>query len=43
MFTISVPNGTAPGKYREYFQPVAEGTFDGAFNDTWTFLDITVQ
>jgi hypothetical protein len=42
-FIISVPNGTAPAAYREFFQPIAEGTSDGAFNDPWTFLDINVQ
>lgn len=31
-----------PGTYREYFQPVAEGTPDGRFNFTWTFQDVRV-
>lgn len=29
--------------YREYFQPVLEGTPDGAFNFVGTYLDVTVR
>jgi hypothetical protein len=42
-FTLSAPNNLTPGVYREFFNPVAEGTANGLFNDTWTFLDVTVQ
>jgi uncharacterized protein YcfL len=42
-FTISAPSGLATGSYREFFQPVAEGTADGAFNDVWTSFVVTVQ
>ena len=42
-FTLTAPSGLTPGVYREFFNPLAEGTSDGAFNDTWTFFDVTVQ
>lgn len=42
-FMISVPNGTGSGKYREYFQVIAEGTADGLFNSLGAYLDVTVQ
>ncbi len=41
-FTLSAPSSMTPGVYREFFQPVAEGSGDGAFNDPWTFIDVTV-
>jgi hypothetical protein len=42
-FTLTAPVGTRPGSYREFFQPIVEGTVSGAMNDPWTFLDVTVQ
>ncbi len=33
----------APGVYPEYFQPVAEGSPTGSFNDPGTFLNVTTQ
>jgi hypothetical protein len=42
-FTLSAPSNLPTGVYREFFNPVAEGTANGAFNDTWTFFDVTVQ
>ena len=42
-FTLSAPNSLAPGIYRDHFQPIAEGSSSGAFNDPGTFLDTTVQ
>ncbi len=42
-FTMSVPGDTPNGSYREFFQPIIEGSYDGAFADPWTFLDLTVQ
>ncbi|HSX02877.1 MAG TPA: hypothetical protein VLI05_06230 [Candidatus Saccharimonadia bacterium] len=42
-FTMSAPLGTTPGVYREFFQPIVEGTIGGNMNDPWTFLDVTVQ
>ncbi len=41
-FTVSVPSGESPGTYNEYFQPIAEGTTSGLFNNSWTFLTINV-
>jgi hypothetical protein len=42
-FTLSAPANLAGGVYREFFQPVEEGTIGGNMNDPWTYLDITVQ
>jgi hypothetical protein len=42
-FVMSAPANANPGVYREFFQPIVEGTADGAMNDPWTFLDVTVQ
>ena len=42
-FTIAVDNGVGPGTYREYFQPIIEGTSGGSINFQWTFVDITVN
>ena len=42
-FTINVPASTAPGVYREFFQPLAEGSSDGGMPDPGTYLDVTVQ
>ena len=41
-FNITPSGSLSPGAYREFFQPVAEGTADGAFNFPWTFIDVTV-
>jgi hypothetical protein len=41
-FDFAVPAGTASGTYKEYFQPVAEGSSTGLFNDQGTFLQINV-
>jgi hypothetical protein len=41
-FTFTVPTTLASGVYQENFQPVAEGTSNGAFADPGTFLDVTV-
>jgi hypothetical protein len=41
-FTLTTSSSTALGTDREYFQPVLEGTPDGAFNDPGTYLDVTV-
>jgi len=35
-------SGQATGSYQEYFQPVVEGTSDGTFADTNTYLDATI-
>ena len=43
VFTLNVPGNIGVGNYREFFQPIIEGSYDGSFNDTWTFLDITVN
>jgi hypothetical protein len=42
-FTFSVSSTQAPGTYQENFQPVAEGSSNGLFNDPGTYLDVTVQ
>jgi hypothetical protein len=42
-FVMSAPASANPGVYREFFQPIVEGTADGAMNDPWTFFDVTVQ
>jgi hypothetical protein len=42
-FVMKAPANAQPGVYREFFQPIVEGTADGAMNDPWTFLDVTVQ
>lgn len=42
-FPLTVPGDVPSGSYREFFQPVAEGTADGAFNDVWTSFVITVN
>ena len=42
-FTFTVPGNQAAGTYREYFQPVVEGSPNGAFNDPGTYIDVTVQ
>jgi hypothetical protein len=42
-FTLTAPGALSPGVYREFFNPIAEGSSNGAFNDTWTFFDVTVQ
>jgi hypothetical protein len=42
-FTFTASNGQVAGVYREYFQPVAEGTPTGAFGDPGTYLDVTVH
>lgn len=41
-FSLAATEVTNPGTYREYFQPIIEGTPDGAINFQWTFLDITL-
>jgi hypothetical protein len=41
-FTLTAPSNASSGSYREFFQPVAEGTADGAFNDVWTSTVVTV-
>lgn len=41
-FTFTVPQTLPGGVYREYFMPVAEGTPNGAFADTGTYIDVTV-
>ena len=40
---MAAPANAQPGVYREFFQPIVEGTPNGAMNDPWTFLDVTVQ
>ncbi len=40
-FTLTVPPDTAPGVYREFFQPVAEGAPDWQMGSVG-FLDVTV-
>jgi hypothetical protein len=42
-FTFTVPINQPGGVYREFFQPVAEGTGNGAFATVGTYLDVTVQ
>jgi hypothetical protein len=42
-FPVTALGTMAPGVYREFFQPIVEGTVDGAMNDPWTFMDVTVQ
>lgn len=42
-FVFTAPGNVAPGVYREFFQPIADGSSNGAFNDPGTFLDITTQ
>ncbi len=42
-FTVTDPTFLSAGTYQEYFQPIVEGTTDGLFPDTNTFLDITVN
>jgi hypothetical protein len=42
-FIMAAPANAQPGLYREFFQPIVEGTPTGAMNDPWTFLDVTVQ
>ena len=41
-FSIAVDNGVQPGTYREFFQPIIEGS-SGLINYQWTFVDITVN
>jgi len=41
-FTFTASASQAPGVYQENFQPVAEGSASGAFNDTGTYLDVAV-
>ena len=40
-FTLTRSSGLAPGVYREFFQPIVEGTT--IMNDPWTFLDATLS
>ena len=42
-FNLSAPSNLSPGVYREFFNPVVEGTANGVFNDAWTFFDVTVR
>ena len=42
-FTVTAPLSTTAGTYQEYFQPIAEGSPSGSFNDPWTFLTIVVN
>ena len=42
-FNLSAPSNLPLGIYQEFFQPIAEGTMYGGFNDPWTFLYVTVQ
>jgi len=42
VFNFTVPADTAPGVYREFFQPVAEGAPDWQMGSVG-FLDVTVQ
>jgi hypothetical protein len=39
---FQAPNQQAAGTYQEYFEPVAEGTSDGAFNDPGTNFNAVV-
>lgn len=41
-FTFTAPLTMGSGVYREYFQPIVEGTGDGAFPNVGTFLDVRV-
>ncbi len=41
-FVLNVPLGTAPGIYREWFQPVREGAYPWDIGGT-VFLDVTVN
>jgi hypothetical protein len=41
-FTLSAPSNISPGSYREFFQPVADGSATGEFNFPWTSLVVTV-
>jgi hypothetical protein len=41
-FNIAAPTGISAGLYREFYNPIVEGSSNGAFNDTWTFFDVTV-
>lgn len=42
-FPVSAAANLAPGLYREFFQPIVEGTSNGNMNDPWTFIDVTVK
>jgi hypothetical protein len=40
-FNISVPSDAKPGTYREYFQPILEGSQNFSLG-AWAYIDITV-
>ena len=40
--SFKTASAQAAGTYQEYFQPVVEGTSDGAFSDTNTYIDAAV-
>ena len=42
-FTMTDPQYLPPATYPEYFQPVAEGSQTGLFNDPNTYLNVTVN
>ncbi|HUC87039.1 MAG TPA: hypothetical protein VMR75_01765 [Candidatus Saccharimonadales bacterium] len=41
-FTFTAPSNLPTGVYQEAFQPVLEGSANGAFSDPGTYLDVTV-
>ena len=42
-FNLTVSPNTPNGLYTEFFQPLAEGSMYGNFNDPWTFLNVNVN
>ncbi len=42
-FNMAAPSGLSSGTYREFFQPIAEGSMYGEFNDPWTSLNVSVN